>query len=189
MLSYKKFTIKTMKRFIFFLSALSLLFATSPTFGQSKKHKTYKFGPVYKKVAPINSIAIARESMFFDTDVNQTSCPISPCKLTDSLDVQLIKLLPGHQDSILVRMNRLGFVPAPANYVLGLATQYRKDFLKKTMWIVSIDTNNMVPFDKSTRQEFLYVELKDNTAGATFIDINAGAKLSDFWWFAVVKKS
>jgi hypothetical protein len=189
MLLCEKFTIKTMKRFIFFISALSLLFATSPTFGQSKKHKTHKLGPVYKNVAPINSIAIAGEAMFFDTDVNQKSCPISPCKLTDSLDVQLIKLLPGHKDSILVRMNRLGFVPAPANYVLGIATQYRQDFLKKTVWIVSIDTNNMVPkFDKTKKQEFIYVELKDHTAGATFIDINAGIK-SDFWWFAVVKKS
>ena len=154
----------------------AFIFAASPFFGQSQKNKTYR-------VAPVNILDDTNNNLAFDNETSKGTYDLIP--FSDSLDIQLIRLKDCHKDSILSRMNKLGFHPVPINYLIGFAVQY-PERLWRIKWITTIDTASSVWKDQ---KRFMYINLRKRNYGVNPFGLGPQSWWEYDWWFMVQRKT
>ncbi len=135
-------------------------------------------------VLPINTVVgIAKHFFWMYNGISPTTCPIKQVPYESKI-IELIKLTPGQStEQCLQEIDKLGFEPAPTNYVLGLGVQHH-DAQKEYKHIVSLDKNNIFPRKDGCRCFLCLIWY----SGRQLSMAREMGDWDDAWWFAVVPK-
>ena len=134
-------------------------------------------------IKPINTVKDIDKHFDWMYDwITPEHCPLK--KVSKSLDVELINLGKYiSTDNAILELDKMGYKPAPSNYVLGLGVQHPEAH-KEHKYIVSLDKENIFAGEDGGPC-FLCLGWDD---GRRLILASESYDWNDRWWFAVIRK-